>query len=282
MKIVYCGFDYFVNCLSALSDCHYEVVEVFAFKGDGHYNMCNETVARAEHIGCPVRFRPINTEDVMRMERMGVDLLIAAAYPYKIPVRGIRTIRGINIHPSLLPKGRGPWPLPYFILQGLSKGGVTIHKLSEHFDSGDILLQEAFDIDARRETMESLSMKVRLVAQKLLLAFLKAPSEYWKAATPQLNGEYWPMPSAEQQTINWDRPVTDIDRLVRAYGKCDCIARIDGRQYVVQDATVWEQRHEFRSGEVVMRSSRELLVAASDGFVCIRFYNLDPDIIGTL
>ena len=282
MKIVYCGFDFFSNCLSSLVAAKHEIVEVFSYKGNSRYNSCLDVVGQSEHIGCPVYFRPVNSQDIARFESIKVDLLIAAAYPYKIPVEGLKAVYGVNIHPSLLPQGRGCWPLPHFILRGLSHAGVTIHKLADRFDAGDILLQESFEVDTVRETMESLSMKARLSAQRLLDRFVASPGKFWTAATQQIGGEYWGLPTTAEQTVDWNQSVELIDRMIRAFGKCDSMGLLDGKQWVFKDATVWKEKHTFSCGEVVLRSSREILVAAKDGFVCLRFYELDPDCIGKL
>ena len=52
----------------------------------------------------------------------------------------------LNIHPSLLPKYRGPSPVAAAILNGDKKTGVTVIKLDEGMDSGPILIQETYDI----------------------------------------------------------------------------------------------------------------------------------------
>ena len=48
----------------------------------------------------------------------------------------------VNIHPALPPKGRGAWPMPVTLLEGLRESGITIHKMTDGFDEGDILPQK--------------------------------------------------------------------------------------------------------------------------------------------
>ena len=66
----------------------------------------------------------------------------------------------INIHPALLPIGRGAWPMAVTILKGLRESGVTIHKMTAELDAGDILLQEKIEVGPR-ETLQSLTEKQR-------------------------------------------------------------------------------------------------------------------------
>ena len=53
----------------------------------------------------------------------------------------------INLHPSLLPKYRGSSPIQHAILNGDKKTGVTIFKLNEKVDTGEIIAQEEYAIN---------------------------------------------------------------------------------------------------------------------------------------
>ena len=55
----------------------------------------------------------------------------------------------IGMHPTLLPKGRGRASIPWAILKGLSKTGVTMFKLDNGVDTGDIIGQGEIDLDSR-------------------------------------------------------------------------------------------------------------------------------------
>lgn len=74
------------------------------------------------------------------------DFFLVASYGKIIPkdILEIPTHGTLNIHPSLLPKYRGPSPLETAILNGDDKTGVTIIKLDEEMDHGPILAQESF------------------------------------------------------------------------------------------------------------------------------------------
>lgn len=72
------------------------------------------------------------------------EILIVADYSQKIPFNLISQIKfgGLNVHPSLLPKYRGPAPVPWAIYQGEKETGVTIVTLAQEFDSGKTVVQE--------------------------------------------------------------------------------------------------------------------------------------------
>jgi methionyl-tRNA formyltransferase len=77
------------------------------------------------------------------------DLLIVAAYGKLIPndVLKLPTHGAINIHPSLLPKYRGPTPIQTALLNGDNTSGITFIKMDEQMDHGPILHQIPFTLE---------------------------------------------------------------------------------------------------------------------------------------
>jgi len=75
------------------------------------------------------------------------DLFIVASYGKIIPksILDIPKLGTLNVHPSLLPKFRGPSPIQSFILNGEEKTGVTIMLMDEQVDHGQILAQKVFE-----------------------------------------------------------------------------------------------------------------------------------------
>ncbi len=80
-----------------------------------------------------------------------VEIAISSAYPYKIKndILSLMPFGGINIHPSLLPRWRGPDPVRRAILNDDQYIGCTIHCLTDEFDEGDILWQEAIPYEGQ-------------------------------------------------------------------------------------------------------------------------------------
>ncbi|MBS1198282.1 MAG: formyl transferase [Proteobacteria bacterium] len=269
MNIAYFGYDFFWPCLSKLIERGHSIQSVFTFGTDNKYNYNDRVIQLSSTNNIPVRFDRIRKEDLTQLRQSGCELLVSAAYPFRIPLAE-DSIHGINIHPTLLPFGRGPWPLPHLIIHSPDKAGVTIHKLSEAFDSGDILAQQGIEITSR-ETLESLSARTQILATNLLASVLDDFEGFWKKSTPQGDGSYWPMPTDAEQTIDWSDSVYAIDRKVRAFGKFDTNAVIGESKFFVYDVSVWQETHNFQPGTLIHEMNRETVVAASDGFVCIRF-----------
>jgi methionyl-tRNA formyltransferase len=93
---------------------------------------------------------PLHTEEY--------DVFIVASYGKMIPddILALPKKGVLNVHPSLLPKYRGPSPIESALLDGVMTTGVSIMKLDSGMDTGPILVQSAFIIrpQATAGTME--------------------------------------------------------------------------------------------------------------------------------
>ncbi len=87
-------------------------------------------------------------EELEKFQNLQADLALIVAYGLILPKNIIESTKFgcINIHPSLLPKYRGATPIQSALLNGDKKSGVTIIQMDEGVDSGDILLQEEYDL----------------------------------------------------------------------------------------------------------------------------------------
>lgn len=274
LKIAYCGYDFFYHCLDFLTSNDYEVLKVFTFETDDKYNFnCNVLKISEEH-NISVQKTKITPDNIAELKELGCNLIIVAGYPYKIPVED--NIFGINIHPTLLPEGRGIWPLPYVILKDKKNSGVTIHKLTSKLDAGDILIQQEFEL-FDEEDLETLSIKSQMCAVKTLSKLLENFYFFWDNAKVQIGGSIWEMPSEADMLLDWNYDVKTLKKISRAFGYMDSCAIFDGEHWLVQDLNGWEEKHSYPLGAIVHRTNKELLVAVKDGFICLKSYKKDPD-----
>lgn len=98
-----------------------------------------------------------------------LDFIVVADYGVILPkeVLEIPKIAPLNVHHSLLPKYRGPSPAPEVILAGETKSGVTVIKMNEQVDAGDILAQEEYTLKPN-ETTQTLLTKLNDLGGKLV------------------------------------------------------------------------------------------------------------------
>jgi phosphoribosylglycinamide formyltransferase-1 len=97
------------------------------------------------------------------------DIIVLAGFLWLFPDRLVKKYneRILNIHPALLPAygGKGMYGehVHRAVLQNGDKiHGVTVHKVNEKYDEGEIILQESFAVEAG-ETLTSLSEKINKV-----------------------------------------------------------------------------------------------------------------------
>ena len=97
------------------------------------------------------------------------DLIVSAAYGQIVPMELIEypKYKAINVHGSLLPKGRGGAPIQRAIMNGEKETGITIMYMAKKMDAGDILLQEKMAI-LDEDTKETLFIKLANLGAKMI------------------------------------------------------------------------------------------------------------------
>lgn len=144
---------------------------------DSWYNRVWET---AQKLGIPVwnykgRKRKEISEIILDSKP---DLLLSVSYSKILLKEDIETpkLGSINIHPSLLPKYRGPDPLSEIIKNNDKVAGQTIHFMDEGADTGDIIDQESFVLSmnpTKHEVLEKHNKAVVLLLTRVLDCFVK-------------------------------------------------------------------------------------------------------------
>ncbi|MBR5613810.1 MAG: hypothetical protein IKW64_00720 [Clostridia bacterium] len=230
MKIAYIGIDLFYPALEALEALDCEILEIFTCETDNitEFNVKITDFAVKRNIPC--KKSRITKDDIARLLQNGCEAAICGGYYFKIPADTKLPI--VNIHPSLLPVGRGSWPMALSILRGDKKSGITIHKIAEGFDTGNILLQREFEI-ADDETHKTFMEKANSLLPEMLESLIKNFALLWQNAKPQGEGEYWEMPAEEKYTVTYDMTVKEADRILRAFYGYECIYKTKDRRTLI-------------------------------------------------
>ncbi|MDR1900063.1 MAG: methionyl-tRNA formyltransferase [Treponema sp.] len=166
-------------------------------------------------------FKPLTLDAAFRREAAGrFDLLVSFAYGriFGPKFLALFPLGGINVHPSLLPKYRGPSPIPAAILGGDRETGVTIQTLAAEMDSGDILAQERFPLTGR-ETTASLGERAAEKAALMLPPLLAGIAAGTVRGRPQDHAaaSYCSLITREEGRIDWSMGAGDIDARIRAF-----------------------------------------------------------------
>lgn len=177
--------------------------------------------AIATAAGVPVIQPPsINTpEGVAALKAFQPDLLVVAAYGQilKPDVIAVPTYGAINVHASLLPKYRGASPIAHAILNGETRTGVTIIRITPGLDAGEMLAQEAVDI-LPTETTGELEARLAPLGAGLCLDVIRRMKAGPVSGTKQDPALVTKAPkmTKEMGLIDWSQPAERIANHVRA------------------------------------------------------------------
>ena len=270
MKFAFAGIDFLGGVFDALLDAGWTPLKLFTRPCDGVYDHNETVVALARRHRIPMqmsRLRPDDIADLVRAHGREWTLVVAG-YPWLVRGWHGGPRHALNIHPSPLPTGRGPYPLFKAILDAYETWGVTAHVLAEDgFDTGDILAQEIFPVEPG-ETHETLLAKCQMGARRLASGPIATDlAARWRRPEPQGAGSYWPRVTDADRTLDFRAEVGTILRRVRAFGAIETIARLGETRVYVAAAEGWREAHRHTPGAVVHRHRRHVVLAARDGYV---------------
>ncbi|NQV12025.1 methionyl-tRNA formyltransferase [Candidatus Uhrbacteria bacterium] len=163
---------------------------------------------------------PMKAADAMdELAEIDAELHIVVAYGQILPndLVELPPYGTLNIHPSLLPLHRGAAPVPAAILAGDKETGVCIMLMDDKMDHGPILDVQRLTI-GRKTTAELLPELMKMGADHLPNFANEWAKERMTPKTQDHDlATFCKMMSRENARINWEAPIDEIERMVRAY-----------------------------------------------------------------
>ncbi|MFO1076625.1 MAG: methionyl-tRNA formyltransferase [Planctomycetota bacterium] len=249
MRIVFFGSsDFAIPSLQALKDGGHPPVLVVtkpdAPRGRGRKIYDSEVKLAAQEMGLPFEqpADPHGPEFLAQLKKLKPDLGIVVSYGVimKPELIGLPPKGMINAHASLLPLYRGAAPIQHAIRDGRQETGITIMRIVDELDAGDVLLARTTPIDPKensgqlRERLASLSGEALLEA---VARIQKGEDRY--TAQDKAKVCYAPKVEKEHGVINWKLPAVQIDLLVRAMTpKPGAQTRLGAKRFIVMEGTV--------------------------------------------
>ena len=227
MKFAFCTcVQIGLSCMEAIYSINRKLALIISLPDDKAVNKSGRIFVNdfaAKHDISVVKSPHINDEKVIQALRMhDIDWLYIIGWSQiaSLDVLNATNIGAIGAHPTLLPEGRGRAAIPWSIIKGLDKTGVTFFKMDKGVDTGLILGQEFISID-KRETASTLYEKVNK-AHEDLIKYLHPRLE--RDAVQGLKQDekkatYWEGRKPEDGELNRFMTVNEVDRLVRATTK---------------------------------------------------------------
>jgi len=190
--------------------------------GRGKKIVESEVGQLASKFNLPVA-KPVSLKDfrlVSQLKKLEPDFIVLASYGKIIPkqILNIPKKGAVNIHPSLLPKYRGPSPISAAILNGDKYTGVSLIQMNEKMDEGDILASIKFKI-GKKDTSQTLSLKLAQVGAKLIHHVLHLIVTDKIKPVPQNHklATYTKILTKQDGFIDWKKPPKNLERMIRAY-----------------------------------------------------------------
>jgi methionyl-tRNA formyltransferase len=265
--------DRYLGVFEAFVAAGWEPVKLFTVPTDGRLHSNTAVIAKAQALKIDIQLSRLDDAALAGLAALGCELLVVASYPWRIGAWQAHMPRAVNFHPSPLPRYRGPYPLVRAILDTQTRWGVSCHKLSAGFDRGDVLAQLGFNL-SEQECHESLDLKTQIAAKRLAAEVAGDVDALWAEAQPQGAGSYAGLWTDADRTLDFTRTAAQLDRQLRAFGRFECLATINGVTVHVTRAVTWTEPHTRRPGSVVHKDGHTVVVACGDGFVAVLAWQL--------
>lgn len=198
------------------------------------------------------------------------DIYILASYGFIIPQAILELPRhgALNIHPSLLPRYRGPSPIQTVILDGEPQTGVTIIKMDERVDHGPILASRQYEIGQTKIKYRELHDALAFLGAELLVEML--PKYVSGKLHPQEQDEklatYTKMITKDAARIDWKSGIDAVERQVRAYGQWPIAwTTLKGKRLKIYEATVKENGNAKGIPGQIVDAKKSLAVCCGEG-----------------
>ncbi|MFQ5873273.1 MAG: methionyl-tRNA formyltransferase [Dehalococcoidia bacterium] len=200
-------------------------------------------------------YQPASLKEAGALEELralGPEVMVVAAYGLILPQQVLDMPRHgiLNLHPSLLPRHRGPSPIANAILEGDEVTGVTIMLVEPRVDAGPVVSGERVDIEPE-DTCGTLTDRLAQVGAELLVETLPRWLRGEVQAQPQDESQatYSRMISKTDGEIDWRLPAVEIWRRVRAFDPWPgTFTRWNGKLLKVLEARPLEDSRKSRPG----------------------------------
>lgn len=275
MRIVFWGTpDIAIPSLMALADSEHTVCAVITKPptyDPKHKKLTESPVAQsARSIGLPVH--TCSDLDALRgiLEQEHAQCAIVFAFGALLPawVLTMFPYGIVNVHPSLLPKYRGPSPLQAVLLAGETETGISIMAMDEKMDHGPLYCQQSIPL-APRETLETLQEKIAHAAPSILLATL-TDIEHQRISTHQQDhskATFCKLIKKEHGAVIWhDFDAHYIERMTRALWPWPGVfTSVDQKRLLLREVRILSEMRDYPPGTLCISNDHAPCIVSKHG-----------------
>lgn len=232
MKIVILGSgEMLTNLIAGCLDAGTDIVGVFRAdkvrynRLDGFimdtFNPSKELNYIKGHKLYEINARSANSAEFKKeILRLNADIILVGSWGEKLKkhIIDLPKIATINVHPSLLPKYRGPNPYLQAIKHQETQSGVTFHLMDENYDTGSILLQKIVKIeptDTGRELRAKVAIKAREGINELLTEL--DTEIIIPVKQDETKSSYFSHITEDEVMLDFSKPAEAISAQIRAF-----------------------------------------------------------------
>lgn len=221
--------------------------------------------------------RASRPEFVEVLQRLEPDLFVVVSYGQllKQNLLDVPRLGAINVHPSLLPKYRGPSPIQSAVLAGEKEVGTTIMEMVLAMDAGDILRVQKLSL-GEETTFGEIEKELCNLSKKLLLETIGDLKSGTVKKEPQKESEalYTKKITSLDSVIDWQRSKEELCNFVRGMNPrpgARCFVEVQGKKLLLKIFRIKKSEEKGgRPGEVLFfDAKRGFHVACRDGAIAI-------------
>lgn len=225
MKIIFFGSSEFsVPFLEAIYKSDHEIAAVVTNAdketGRGKKILPNSVKLKALELDLKyIEIKKMDDNIFQKLLGLRFDGLVIVSFGHIIPenVIDLSNDNAINVHPSLLPKYRGPSPVVSALINGDVETGVTIISIDAGLDTGNILAQTKFKVSIN-DNKDILEKKLIAIGAPLLLSVLGLIDKDMIESFPQVGeASYTEIFKSNDLRIDWSLKASQIINKIRAF-----------------------------------------------------------------
>jgi methionyl-tRNA formyltransferase len=284
VRIIFAGTpDFAAKHLDALIQANLDIVGVYTQPdrpaGRGKKLNPSAVKKRAIESDIPV-FQPksLRTQEAQdTLVALKCDLMIVVAYGLILPktILNAPALCCVNVHASLLPRWRGAAPIQRAIEAGDELTGITIMRMDEGLDTGDIISKQVCYIDGK-ESSASLYRKLEEMGPPLLIQAIRKLEDGLANFEQQddLDANYAAKIVKDEAEVDWSLPARELDRKIRAYNPFPvCSSWLGELRLKIHSATLYEplqtsELEVLKPGQFRVKN-RKWIVRCGDSFLVL-------------
>ncbi|MEM7816791.1 MAG: methionyl-tRNA formyltransferase [Candidatus Aenigmatarchaeota archaeon] len=220
----------------------------------------------------PISFKDKEIENILKEK--DVEFFIVVDYGKILPlfILKIPKIFPLALHPSLLPRYRGPAPINWVLINGENTTGITIFRINEKIDSGEIISQREISI-TNLDNNISLYYKLAKEGANLLKETLKKIVEGNFELKPQDENlaSFAPKLTKNDGRIFWEKSALSIKNLIRGtLGWPSAYTYYKGKLLKILDVDISQEKIEAIPSTIVKIDKEGIYVATGEGILKIK------------